>query len=112
MVIDDEILDYIDKFSAGLELSEEPEIGIIEEVGHGGSFLEHKSTVEHFRSVFWEPELFSLNPLYSWAAQGKPDVLEKAREKLKSLEVSEGPVVAEDVQRELRAIEQKFGSRL
>lgn len=53
----------------------------MEEVGHGGSFLDSFHTVEYFRSELWTPDLTERGNYASWEARGSKDIRQKALER-------------------------------
>ena len=109
LVIDSEILSWVAAAAKPVCFSqEELAFDIISEVGPGGTFLDHISTAQHMREITWKPELLSLNALSSWVAEGMPSVIEKANDKLNSLELSDEPAVSPEIQKELQKIEQHF----
>jgi trimethylamine:corrinoid methyltransferase-like protein len=113
MVIDREIVNWTDSFARPLDFSiEEFLLDEIQAVGPGGLFMDRDSTAARVRGAFWEPELFSVNAYPSWVAEGRPRLVEKARDTLNGLKLAEGPVVSPDRQKELAAIESRFMARL
>ena len=112
LMIDSEILSWISAATEPVHFSEdELSLDLIAEVGPGGTFFDHPSTAAHVREVAWRPELFSMNSLSAWLAEGMPTVLERARDKLSALHLSDEPVVSADVQQELAGIADKFMAR-
>jgi trimethylamine---corrinoid protein Co-methyltransferase len=112
LMIDSEILSWVSAAAKPVCFSqEELALDIISEVGPGGTFLDHISTAQHLREVTWRPELLSQNALSSWVAEGMPSVIEKANDKLNSLELSDEPAVSREIQKELQKIEQHFLSQ-
>lgn len=109
LMIDSEILSWVAATAKPVCFSqEELALDIISEVGPGGTFLDHISTAQHMRQVTWRPELLSQNTLSMWLAEGMPSVIEKANDKLNSLELSDEPAVSSEIQKELQKIEQHF----
>jgi len=81
VVIDMEIVEYCARFARGLEYNEETSsIEAILEVGAGGSFLAHETTLASYREAFWESPLFEHASLASWRQRGEKSVRERARE--------------------------------
>ena len=113
LVIDDEILRWVEGFSRPLDFStQDCLLDVIDQVGPNGTFMDQPSTAERFRDAFWSSSLFSMNTYPSWLAEGSPALVEKARETLKALKLRDGPVVSKDQQRELARIEKKFAAKL
>jgi len=60
LVLDNEMIHYCNRFQRGIEFDEDSiQVGLIEEVGPCGSFLEIDHTFAHFREAFWEPALLN-----------------------------------------------------
>jgi trimethylamine--corrinoid protein Co-methyltransferase len=58
----------------------------IKEVQPGGHFLSQTSTVEACRSSeFFMPQLFDRNTYEQWVELGRPDVYDKARQKVEEI---------------------------
>lgn len=111
MIIDFEIMSWLDAYLKPLDFSENDFLlDVIDQVGPNGTFMDQESTAERLREVFWAPKLFSLNADAAWLAEGKPNLIDKARDILNSLKLAEGPIVSNDQQKELKAIENKFSS--
>ena len=80
VAIDNEIVDYVTAFMRGIDTSEEAfDLTPIKEVGIGGTFLDHDSTLAHYRSAFWMPSLFEHDMLNHWQQIGSPTLQAKAR---------------------------------
>jgi trimethylamine--corrinoid protein Co-methyltransferase len=74
------------------------------DVGIGGQFLDHTSTVHSFRSEYWFPELFDHPMLVTWRQQGAHSVVERARQ-IASKRIAEYDYdPGKDVRRELERI--------
>jgi trimethylamine---corrinoid protein Co-methyltransferase len=113
LVIDDEIVRYVDRAAAPVEFSENGFLpDVIEEVGPGGSFLDQESTVAKLHETVWQPRVFNETVAQAWLKKGMPSLVEKARNVLRSLPSREGPAVSPHVQKELLRIEEHFASRL
>lgn len=113
MVIDREIYRFINTATGNIDFSEKSfSLEDIKEVAPGGSFFGHESTARQFRECIWNSELFSLNPLSAWLKEGKPSLVEKARDILDSLQYHPGSAVTPEVHRELVNIENKFAALL
>jgi len=60
LVIDNEMIDYIQRFKAGFEITEETlQYGLIKEVGIAGSFLETEHTLKKHREYLWNPRILN-----------------------------------------------------
>lgn len=80
-VIDNEIARMIDKYVAGIEVSEETLAEAeIARVGHEGDYLSLDHTLAHMRDSI-QPALFERRLREDWAASGEPDAVARARRK-------------------------------
>jgi len=80
-ILDDELLDRLKCFSMGLgQMHIDNSLGVMLEVGPGGNYLEHDSTLQNYRSIYM-PAISDWNPYDMWEKKGKPDLLQKAGEK-------------------------------
>ncbi|MDK1030415.1 MAG: trimethylamine methyltransferase family protein [Planctomycetia bacterium] len=87
LVIDREIVDYVQHFIRGFDLDTNRSYGrLIKEGTSEGDFLAHPSTVENFRKVYLFPELFGHSVFAQWQREGGKDIraqaTETAREKI------------------------------
>lgn len=81
LIIDNEIVNYVSRFMKGFEFEgDDSSFELIKEVGPGGSYLDHLTTVENYRKIFWIPELFEYSKLDQWKNKGSKSIREKARE--------------------------------
>ena len=113
MIVDHEIMRWLDAFCRPLDFSADDFLlSVIDEVGPGGLFTDHISTVQRYRDVFWKPKLFSLNSYPAWEAEGRPQLLERARDLLNALKLPDEPIVSQEQQRELARIEERLAATL
>ena len=113
MVIDHEIMRWVDSFMRPVDFSEEDFLlDVIDDVGAGGTFLDQPTTAIRCREALWWPGLFTTNAYPSWVGEGKPTVLDKARDLLTALDLADGSLVSSEQQRELARIEEKFTAQL
>ena len=113
LIVDHEIMRWLDAFCRPLDFSADDFLlSVIDEVGPGGVFLDHISTVQRYRDVFWKPQLFSLNAYPAWEAEGRPQLLERARDLLNALKLPDEPIVSPEQQRELACIEERLAATL
>ena len=80
LVIDCEIIAYVKRFIEGYEFSR-LRLGIqdIREMSLCGNFLEHDSTLKHYRDTYWMPQLFEHTMLRQWFEIGEPDLRRHAQ---------------------------------
>ncbi|MCP4689102.1 MAG: hypothetical protein GY859_13695 [Desulfobacterales bacterium] len=72
---------------------------VIGEVGHGGNYLGHDHTYEHFSSELWHPGLFERRNYESWQKDGESDIRDVALERVRPwLEKERRPLLKHDVE--------------
>ncbi|MCL5985662.1 MAG: trimethylamine methyltransferase family protein [Actinobacteria bacterium] len=85
LVLDYEIVQHVKNIVEGFEFSDKDlSLDIIKEVGIGGSFISHDSTLDNYKEAFWIPDVFDRTMLGQWKELGSPrlkDVLRKAAKK-------------------------------
>jgi trimethylamine--corrinoid protein Co-methyltransferase len=103
-ILDDELLDRLGHFSAGLDqITTENCLEMMIDLGPGGDYLQHPSTFENCRSLYM-PDISDWNSFEDWEKAGKLDVLHIAHEKCnRILEKCEGMVLAEEIDQEIEA---------
>ena len=113
MVIDLEIVRWIEAFMKPLDFSEDDFLlDVVDRVGPGGTFLDQDTTLSRFRDTFWHPGLFTYEAVGAWMADGQPTLLDQARDILNSLKLNDEPVVSRHQRQALAEIEEKFASLL
>ena len=87
IVVDDEIARMCQRLRNGVDTSAEKDyFEDIKSVGPGGHFLGQRNTRKAARSAeFVSPVLADRNPYNQWTALGRPDVYDKAREKVEEI---------------------------
>ncbi|MBW2059793.1 MAG: trimethylamine methyltransferase family protein [Deltaproteobacteria bacterium] len=84
-------------------------LDVIEQVGPGGTFLDHPQTAEHFRDEIWMPELLDRQDHDGWVASGSRTFKERANEKARwILENHEPARLPSEVARDLRRIVEEY----
>lgn len=87
-----------------ISLLHEKAIQLIQEVGLGGNFLDHETTLTHYREAFWMPELFEHPMLQQWQQMGSPTLRQRARQ-IASRKIAEHEYhLPEHIQKELDRI--------
>ncbi len=101
-IIDEEIMSRTACIIKGIESFEQDfSKQIIAQVGHGGNYLMHPSTMKHFRN-FWKPEVSFSQSYEEWEKSGSMDLVQKANIRFKEiLDQCPGKVLEEDIDREL-----------
>jgi trimethylamine--corrinoid protein Co-methyltransferase len=87
IVVDDEVARMCQRLRDGVDVSAEKNfVEDIRAVGPGGHFLGQRNTRKAARSgEFVAPLLVSRNPFNQWEALGRPDLYDKAREKVEEI---------------------------
>ena len=103
-ILDDELLDRLHNFSAGIDqVAVENCLDIMIAVGPGGDYLQHPSTFQNCRSLYM-PEISDWNTFEDWEKAGERDVLRIAHEKCdRILEECEAMLLPTEVDHEIEA---------
>jgi trimethylamine---corrinoid protein Co-methyltransferase len=105
LVIDYEIVQYAQRVCQGFEFDEEAlAIAAIEEVGPGGNFLGHDTTLEHYREATWDPALFTHSTLQQWQGKGGTELAERARHIARQRIAGQDYILSPEKRRDLDAI--------
>jgi trimethylamine--corrinoid protein Co-methyltransferase len=108
LVIDHEIVQYAKRVCQGYDLTDETlAVAAIEEVGPGGHFLEHDTTLANYRRATWEPALFTHASLRQWQEKGSPLVADRAREIARQRIAAHDYELEAEKRRDLEAIYQR-----
>ncbi len=104
-VIDQELGRYATHLVQGVKYDTDPEaaFNVISEVGPGGNYLEHETTLGDLRAYF-ESDIFPRMNVDQWRAAGEPDVWSKAAARAKSLIANYRYELAPAVKRDLDRI--------
>lgn len=85
IIIDEELIRRVKRIRNGIDTSDQAlAVEIIQEVGHGGTYLTHESTFAGFRD-FWSPTVSNWDSYQDWLAQGAQDVAVTANKKYKEI---------------------------
>jgi trimethylamine---corrinoid protein Co-methyltransferase len=83
MLIDDEGLSYLSRIRKGFEVNENTlAFDVIRQVGIGGNFISESHTLNNFKQEQWNWDLFLRQNYNIWQAEGRKDILIRAKEKL------------------------------
>jgi len=87
IVVDDEIACMCKRLKDGVDMSEAKNyFDDIRDVQPGGHFLTRSSTLKACRSSeFFMPQLIDRNSFDQWVALGRPDIYDKARQKVDAI---------------------------
>ena len=103
-IIDDEIMARAAAIIKGIDsFDSDFSETVIDDVGHGGSYLVHPSTMKHCRD-FWTPSIATMDSYDDWQKKGELDVTQRANAKFKTI-LSECPetILNEDLDADLQS---------
>ncbi len=103
-VLDDELLDRLRVFSAGINpVTTENILAEIISQGPGGDYLNCPSTLQNYKSIYM-PDLSDWNTVEDWERAKHPDILQRARDKYERiLRERESMLLPADIDREIQA---------
>lgn len=92
IVICHEMVGMVMRVLRGMRVTDEAlALDVIEAVGHGGTFLSQKHTLQHFRSEHWIPQITDRSPRSEWERAGSKDIVQRAGEKIEEILRSHEP---------------------
>lgn len=102
-VIDEELVRRVKRISQGIDTSDEAlAVDVIQEVGHTGTYLSHKSTFEKCRTL-WTPVVSDWGNYSEWKNAGSEDVTVRANRKYKQvLETAPETLLDPDTDKDLQ----------
>jgi len=114
LVMDDEIVSWVKRFTSGLEISAETlATEIIHKVGPGGNFLTNKHTLKYTRTESWQSRLFAKNAYTAWEAEGRKSLEDRAHERAAEILAAHQPEpIAENVMAEVIRVREKGAEEL
>jgi trimethylamine--corrinoid protein Co-methyltransferase len=95
----DEVIAQARRFARGFDI-DAPSFALddVSQVGPGGNFLMAASTLEHFRTAYFESAIFPNLTAEAWKQEGRPKADDKLREHTRQmLEDLEGPEDHDDL---------------
>lgn len=101
-IIDDEIINRVRRIIGGIRFNEETiSMDLIMDVGHGDSFLTHKSTLKNLRAG-WQPLISDWNSYEVWKKAEPLDIEERAHKKTREIIDNARPLLEETTVKTLR----------
>lgn len=92
LVFSNEAMGALKRIARGFSITDNTlALDVMKEVGHGGSFLSNKHTLQNFRKELWAPSLMERHDWAHWEKDGKKDIEERVREKAKEILASHRP---------------------
>jgi trimethylamine--corrinoid protein Co-methyltransferase len=93
VVICDQIVDVIRRVMRGITVDDDTlAVEAIRQVGHGGNYLSHEHTVEHFRRELFFPKLFARQTIEQWVSSGSKMIHQVAHQRVLEILDKAGPV--------------------
>ena len=114
LLIDTELFRMFKRARQGVASDEDKWLEeVIDRAGPAGTFIAESSTVRGIRGGEWLiPDLGRHDTFESWAAAGRPTLLQEAREKVDQILATHQPLpLDEDVERELTHIQDRAGAQ-
>jgi trimethylamine--corrinoid protein Co-methyltransferase len=106
LVASNEIIDRVKRIMRGIPVNaEEVGLGVMDEVGPGGHYLDHDHTYSRFKTDIWRPDLTDRLNWQNWEAAGSKSYRDRVHERvIEILEKEEEPLMDEKMYKELRRI--------
>ena len=110
LIVDNEIIGYLKRINQGVTVDEDTlAYEAIEEVSHGGTFLVHDHTLDHFRDEFYLPTLSNRKAYAQWESAGALSAEQRANAKWKEILEQYGePTLPADVEKDMRRYMEKL----
>ncbi len=114
VVIDYEVVQYVKHLVSGFRFTEKDlSVDIIKEVGIGREYVSHDSTLNDYKEVSWQPEVFEHMMLRKWRQEGEPNFkdtcTEIARERIKRHEYSLPADISKELDKIYKKAVEEFG---
>lgn len=109
LVMQHEIVGFVERIMAGVEISDEAiGLDVIERVGPGGTFISEPHTAEHFRKELWFPKLLDRQYYQAWVDDGRRDMAARCRAMKERILATHRPEpLPDDVNREVERVLEK-----
>jgi len=86
LVMGDEIISYVRKIIAGIEVNDDTlALDVIDSVGPGGHFLQEDHTYRNFKTTFWMPRLMNRENFTAWESGGSLTYDQRLTNRVKEL---------------------------
>ena len=104
-VIDDEIALMLKRVKRGFDFTEENlGLGVIAEVGPGGSFMTNKHTVKRMKTEALLPQIADRNTREGWEKKGSLDTHARAMQRVHEILAKDTPaLISPDIEAQIRA---------
>lgn len=106
MVASNEIIDMVKRILRGIPVTEESKaLGVMNDVGPGGHYLEHDHTYNRFKTEIWRPDLIDRSGWEDWNLMGAKTFGERVHDRvIEILETETEPLLDEAMYKELRRV--------
>jgi len=106
LVMQHELIGFVERIMRGMRVDEKAlAVGVIKEVGPGGSFIAHDHTLEHYRQELWFPRLLDRQFYDAWMQAGASTMAQRCRQEKERLLVEhEVEPLPDDIQKEFQRI--------
>jgi trimethylamine--corrinoid protein Co-methyltransferase len=92
IVFCDEAMGALKRIARGFTVDENSlALDIIQNIGHGGSFLSSRHTLANFKSELWTPRLTERRSWSQWERDGSKDMEQRCRERAREILASHKP---------------------
>ncbi len=106
LLLQNEIISYVESTMRTVNFSDEAlGLGVVDEVGPGGSFIDSMHTAEHFRQELWFPQLLDRDYYQAWLDGGARSTEDRCvTEARRIMSEHEAPPVSDELDSALSAI--------
>lgn len=106
MVASNEIIDMVKRILKGIPVSDEDlALGVMDQVGPGGHYLEHDHTYSRFKEQIWQPRLIDRQNRENWELAGSKLFRDRVNQRvIEILEADTPPLMEEKMFKEIRHI--------
>lgn len=105
LLLQDEMISYIKRAVRPIEIDDDIPLDVIDQIGPGGTFIDHEHTVENFRQQLWFPKLLDRNYYQVWQDNGAESMEDRARRRTQEILTTHQPEpIDEDLDREIERI--------
>lgn len=102
LVLQNEAISYVESMMRQVEISDETlGLDVVEEVGPGGTYIDHDHTARHFRRQLWFPRMSDRQYYQSWLEEGAVGMEERCRRRKETILATHQP---EPLPRDLKKI--------
>lgn len=110
-LIMDEIVSMVKRFAQGIEVNDETlNLDLIDEIGPGGTFIDHDNTLRHFKDM-WSPRLFNRTSFELLEKGSILDVAERAQRRAGEIIKEHKPEpIREDALKDLAEVTKRWRS--